>query len=73
MERDDFMSNWDRVTEAVYEIVISLTGSIGAEHGVGRMKRELMSRVKSNVELQLMADVQSALDPNGILNPNKML
>jgi len=73
MEREAFMANWDRVTEAVYDIVVSLDGSVGAEHGVGRMKRELLTRVKGDVELALMADIKRTLDPSGILNPGKML
>lgn len=73
MERDAFMANWDRVTQAVHDIVLSLEGSIGAEHGVGRMKRALLARVKSDVELSLMVDIKRVLDPNGILNPGKLL
>jgi len=73
MEREAFMANWDRVSEAVHDIVVSLGGSVGAEHGVGRMKRELLTRVKGDVELALMADIKRTLDPNGILNPGKML
>ena len=73
MERDAFMAHWDAMTEAVYEIVLSLEGSVGAEHGVGRMKRALLGRVKSPVELDLMRTMKDALDPKGILNPGKTL
>ncbi|MDH3581709.1 MAG: hydroxyacid dehydrogenase, partial [Hyphomicrobiales bacterium] len=57
----------------VHEIVIDLDGSVSAEHGVGRMKRELLPRVKSDVEMDMMRALKRAFDPNGILNPGKLL
>ena len=73
MEQADFMKKWDAMTSAVHEIVLSLGGSVSAEHGIGRMKRELLTKVKSSVELELMRKVKQAFDPNGILNPGKLL
>jgi len=73
MEKAVFMAQWDTVTAAVHEIVVELGGSVSAEHGVGRMKRELLPRVKSQVEMDMMRSLKKALDPNAILNPGKML
>jgi len=73
MDREAFMAQWDRMTEAVYDIVLALEGSVGAEHGVGLMKRELLKRVKGGVELDLMRRIKRALDPKNILNPGKLL
>jgi FAD/FMN-containing dehydrogenase len=67
------MAYWDAMTGAVHEIVVSLGGSVSAEHGIGRMKRELLAQVKSSVELELMRKIKQAFDPNGILNPGKLL
>ncbi|HUR43727.1 MAG TPA: FAD-linked oxidase C-terminal domain-containing protein, partial [Aestuariivirga sp.] len=50
-----------------------LGGSISAEHGIGRLKRHHMARIKSPVELQIMKDLKQMLDPYGILNPGKVL
>ena len=73
MEPTEYLRQWDDMAEAVHEIVVSLDGSVSAEHGIGRMKRELLAQVKSPVELGLMRQIKRALDPNGILNPGKLL
>lgn len=72
-ERQEFLSQWDRVTDAINQIVLELNGSISAEHGIGRLKRALLAEVKSDVELDLMRTVKHALDPNGILNPGRVI
>ncbi|MDZ4780928.1 MAG: FAD-linked oxidase C-terminal domain-containing protein, partial [Planctomycetia bacterium] len=48
-------------------------GSISAEHGVGQQKREAIKARKSPVEMELMQRVKDALDPQGIMNPGKVL
>jgi FAD/FMN-containing dehydrogenase len=68
-----FLAHWDEVAAAVHDVVLRLGGSISAEHGIGRLKRHLMAAIKSPVELGLMRDVKRLLDPNGILNPGKLL
>jgi FAD/FMN-containing dehydrogenase len=68
-----FLARWEEVAAAVHDVVLGLGGSISAEHGIGRLKRHLMAAVRSPVELGLMRDVKRLLDPNGILNPGKLL
>ncbi|WP_342642972.1 FAD-binding oxidoreductase [Rhodoligotrophos ferricapiens] len=68
-----FLARWDEVNDLVHEIVLRYGGSISAEHGIGRMKRAKMAEIKSPVELALMHDLKRLLDPNGILNPGKLL
>ncbi len=68
-----FLARWEDVSEAVFDIVLKLGGSISAEHGIGRLKRDYMPIIKSPVELAMMKDVKQLLDPNGILNPGKVL
>jgi len=60
------------VDDAVYDVVGELNGSISAEHGVGLMKRAYLSRTRGPNEIQMMHRIKSALDPNGILNPDKI-
>lgn len=57
----------------VYERVAEMEGSISAEHGIGRLKREHLGIVKDPDVLDLMRDLKSLLDPKGILNPGKVL
>mgnify|MGYP003455095442 CR=1 FL=1 len=57
----------------VYDLVDAAGGSISAEHGIGQLKRGELRRYKSGVEVELMARVKAALDPDGIMNPGKVL
>jgi FAD/FMN-containing dehydrogenase len=50
-----------------------MRGSISAEHGIGQLKRDELAKHKSPVEMHLMRSIKAALDPNGILNPGKVL
>jgi FAD/FMN-containing dehydrogenase len=73
MSKPAFLALWGEMTQAVQAVVVELGGSISAEHGIGQMKRADLARVKSEVELDLMRRIKSALDPKGILNPGKVL
>ncbi len=73
MQKDAFLALWDRMMEAVHALAADMDGSISAEHGIGVMKRDELKRFKSEVELDLMRRIKSALDPKGILNPGKVL
>ena len=68
-----FLDRWEDIAAAVHGVVMSLGGSISAEHGIGQLKRHLMPTIKSPVELEMMRGVKRLLDPNGILNPGKLL
>ncbi|WP_291850451.1 FAD-binding oxidoreductase [Bradyrhizobium sp.] len=69
----DFMSRWHEVNAAVYAIVLRLGGSISAEHGIGVLKRDELPDVKDKVAIELMRGIKAMLDPNGIMNPGKVL
>ena len=73
MDRAIFLSHWEAMNAAVHEIVLDLGGSISAEHGIGRLKRDLLPHAKPAIELDLMRKIKAAFDPNGILNPGKLL
>jgi FAD/FMN-containing dehydrogenase len=73
MERAVFLSNWEALNAAVHEIVLDLAGTISAEHGIGRLKRDLLPHAKQKIELELMRKIKAAFDPNNILNPGKLL
>jgi FAD/FMN-containing dehydrogenase len=68
-----FLARWEEVSQAVHAIALGLGGSISAEHGIGVLKRGLMAAIKPPVELELMGGLKRLLDPNGILNPGKLL
>ena len=63
----------DNIRRHVHDRVMAMNGSISAEHGLGQLRRDEAQRYKSPVELQLMKTIKQALDPQGILNPGKVL
>ena len=69
----DFFAQSDRINEIVHDLVHGMNGSISAEHGLGQLKREEITRYKSELELNLMRAVKRAWDPLGIMNPGKVI
>ncbi|XHS77459.1 FAD-binding oxidoreductase [Burkholderiaceae bacterium UC74_6] len=61
------------VNAAVYDIVGRYGGSFSAEHGIGRLKRDELAARKDPVALALMRQIKKALDPQGLMNPERML
>ncbi len=61
------------VNRIVYDAVGTLGGSISAEHGLGQLRRDEARRHKGEVELDLMRALKRALDPQGLMNPGKVL
>lgn len=61
------------VNRIVYAIVHELGGSISAEHGIGQLKREELLRYKSPIEIATMRAIKQAIDPQGLMNPGKVL
>jgi FAD/FMN-containing dehydrogenase len=63
----------EEVNRVVYGVVAALGGSISAEHGLGQLKRIEIREHKSALELELMRALKRALDPQGLMNPGKVL
>ena len=61
------------IEQTVYAVVCDWHGSISAEHGIGSVKRGFLEYSRSASELALMRTLKAAMDPNGILNPGKVL
>ena len=61
------------ISRAVHDMVTAWGGSISAEHGIGQMKRDELARLGDPVALAMMARVKQALDPQGLLNPGKLI
>lgn len=73
MDKETWLARWHDVNKVVFDIVLSLNGSISAEHGVGVMKRDLLPSIKDKTAIEVMRAIKHTLDPNGILNPGKVL
>jgi len=63
----------EAVNRIVYDVVAGLGGSISAEHGLGQLKRSEILRHKDPLEMELMRALKRALDPQGLMNPGKLL
>ena len=70
---DAFMEKMGEVSRIVHDNAARFGGSISAEHGLGQYKRDEILRYKSPLEMDLMRKIKAALDPQGIMNPGKVL
>ncbi|WP_129781662.1 FAD-binding oxidoreductase [Peristeroidobacter soli] len=70
---ESFLRLAPNINRAVHDLIARYGGSISAEHGIGRLKREELARYESPVALEVMRAIKQALDPNGIMNPGKVL
>ena len=61
------------VTDLIYDIVHRFGGSFSAEHGIGLAKVNELVRYKDPVEVDLMRTIKRTLDPDGLMNPGKVL
>jgi FAD/FMN-containing dehydrogenase len=70
----DALLNFELAVNAVvFDQVCALGGTISAEHGVGALRQAELARRKSPVALHMMHAIKQALDPQGIMNPGRML
>lgn len=61
------------VSPFVHDLVVAAGGSISAEHGIGQMKRDELARLSSPARMHALRAIKWALDPQGLLNPGKLL
>ncbi|WP_262527073.1 FAD-binding oxidoreductase [Agrobacterium tumefaciens] len=69
-DRDDLAS---RLRHAVNDVADNLGGTFSAEHGVGQVQLAEMDRYKPSAELSLMRAIKSAIDPENLFNPGRLL
>jgi D-lactate dehydrogenase (cytochrome) len=72
-DRNIFLAREPAIKRAIHDLVSEFGGSFSAEHGIGRLKVGELEHYASAVEIDLMRAVKKALDPNGVLNPGKVL
>ena len=63
----------ERINTLVFDAVARFGGSISAEHGVGSLKATKLPHYKNPVALSLMRAIKSALDPQGLMNPGRVI
>ena len=67
------MERWQRLKRAASRIIVAQGGTISHQHGVGMDHAPYLAAEKGQVGLQVLADVGRSLDPDGIMNPGKLL
>ena len=61
------------IKRVMHDLVQSFAGSFSAEHGIGRHKVTELEHYAAPLELELMRSIKRSFDPNGIMNPGKVL
>ena len=70
--KEDFLAQWELVSETVFDIVDEFGGSISAEHGIGIMKKDTLAK-RYPAKVALMKSIKQALDPENMFNPRCLL
>ena len=70
---ESFLARRAELMGIVHGTAAAMGGTISAEHGVGRLKRDEITHYKSATEMNMMRAIKAALDPQGIMNPGKVL
>ena len=72
MSDEHWQTEVEKGIRAIFELTVSLKGTISGEHGIGFVQKKFMNIAFSEVELQLMKGIKAVFDPNNILNPGKI-
>ena len=64
--------NADAAVRAIFELAVSLGGTISGEHGIGYAQKSYLPLAVGPAELRLMRAIKQVFDPGGILNPGKI-
>ncbi len=73
MDPAAFLDRAHDIMETVNAVVRELDGSFSAEHGIGRLKTDMMEGWRGGAELDLMRRIKAAVDPGALMNPGKLL
>lgn len=73
MSDEDWNTKLPQGIRRLFKEVVRMGGTISGEHGIGLVQKEYMDIAFSGVQLQLMRQIKHVFDPNGILNPGKIL
>ena len=71
--KEEFKAMKNEIKSAIYQITAELDGSFSAEHGIGLAKKQELKDFSSEAEIELMKVIKKSLDPNNIMNPNKVI
>ena len=73
MEEAVWKAACEQVMDELYAAARAMGGEVSGEHGIGHAKRDFLRESVGEVQLNLMRGIKAAFDPNGILNPGKVV
>ena len=73
MSDEDWKTEIPKGIREIFELTVALKGTLSGEHGIGYVQKEYMDIAFSRTQLLLMKGIKEVFDPNGILNPGKVL
>lgn len=73
MSDEDWKTEVPKGIREIFELTVSLKGTLSGEHGIGYVQKNYMDIAFSAGHLQLMKGIKQLFDPNNILNPGKIL
>ncbi|MCS7009633.1 MAG: hypothetical protein NZL93_06820, partial [Chthoniobacterales bacterium] len=73
MSKEEFFARSLERDQVIFELVRAYGGSISAEHGIGLLKKQHLHFSRTPEEIKILKSIKSIFDPNGILNPGKVL
>ena len=72
-EEKEWKEKLPGITEDLFRLVVSLGGTISSEHGIGYTRRRYLPLALSSTQIEVMRKIKDSLDPNRILNPDKII
>lgn len=72
MTDDNWNTQVTRGIREIFELTVSLKGTLSGEHGIGYVQKNYMDIAFSKAQLELMNQIKRVFDPNRILNPGKI-
>ena len=69
----EFLAQMKKMDLALFEVLAQYHGSVSAEHGIGVLKRHAIHFSRTPQELTLLRGIKAAFDPQGLLNPGKLI
>ncbi len=68
-----YKARQEEINRLVHDVVVSMGGSISAEHGIGRLRKEELAHYGSDIGLDMMRRIKAVLDPSDLMNPGKVI
>lgn len=71
-DNETWEKNIDPAIRKIFELTVSLGGTISGEHGIGYSQKNYLDIAIKENEINLMKNIKKVFDPNGIMNPGKI-